>query len=339
MKFRTPVELPKQELQLTPYSHIMTIGSCFANHIGQRLYESLPAGHVCVNPNGTLYNPVSIRNVLVSYLPESIVPHYNKQGFFEDTKEKQWKHWDYSTAFFASSQEALMQMLEQNWQKANEVFERLDVLFITFSTTHAYCLNEGEYAHCYVANCHKQPSSVFTENTFTCGDLFPWWESFLNELYDQMPHVKVVFTVSPYRYAKYGMHENALSKANLLLLIEKICSHCHNAIYFPAYEIVNDELRDYRFYSSDMLHPSEQAIDYIWERFTDWAFTAELRECAKERMAILKARNHKPSNPESESYRTFIKDLEEKEKNFESKWTQSKPLLKLIQDIKSQKNK
>ncbi len=324
MKFTTPVELPEQPLQLTPRSHIMTIGSCFANHIGQRLTESLPQGRVIVNPRGTLYNPLSIALTLASYLNNGEEASLKSDGFFEDTRGDGWRHWDYSTAFTASTQAELQCQLQQNWRKTKEHVEKLDGLFITFSTNHAYCLNEGDYAHSFVANCHKQPRTLFTERSFTFNELYPQWEQLLNNLHTKRPGLKVVITVSPYRYAKYGMHENALSKAHLLLLAHHLCTHCHDTLYFPAYEIVNDELRDYRFYAPDLLHPSEQAIDYIWERFTAWCFTPELQACAKERMALIKARSHRPTNAESENYRSFLKKLEEKELAFEKKWNEGR---------------
>ncbi len=321
MKFTTSVELPKQKLQLTPHSHILTLGSCFADHMGNYLFESLPEGLVCTNPHGTLYNPISIRNTLVHLLSDSIEFSINPSGFFKDAESKQWRHWDYSTAFVASTRKKLELKLQENWQKSFEVIKHLDVLFITFSTNHAYRIEQGPYAKHYAANCHKQPATLFTDQNFTSEELLSCWESLLQELYTKRPELKVVFTVSPYRYAKYGLHENALGKAHLLLLTEQLCSRYPNAIYFPAYEIVIDELRDYRFYAPDMLHPSEQAVCYIWERFAQWAFTPELHECAKERQAIMKAYQHRPTNPKSKDHQMFLKRLKEKEEFFQQKWT------------------
>lgn len=319
MIFRTPVELPPQQIQLTPQSHTFFIGSCFADHIGQLMTNCLPNKQVIVNPHGPLYNPISIRQVLASYLPSGIVKPFDEAVFFK-TPEGEWRHWDYSTKFTAPTQEALKQMLRKDWLDVQKHFVTTQTLFITFSTDHVYRLTQGECIGHYVANCHKQPSRMFAECTEPLEQLTTLWTNFMQLLHNELPQMQVVFTLSPYRYAKYGMHANALSKARLMLLIDSLCQQFSFTHYFPAYEIVTDELRDYRFYDTDMLHPSDQAVNYIWERFTEWAFTDSLTNYAHERTALLRAMQHRPLNAQSDAHKAFLNKLEQKKKDFLRKW-------------------
>lgn len=320
MNFRTPVELPETSLQLVPQSRVLFIGSCFADHVGQRLAANLPANQVCINPHGTLYNPVSIRNVLATYLADAVVKPFTEEGFFQ-IGSGEWRHWDYSTKYFASSRVALAAMLQEHWLQTANFVHQADALFITLSTDHVYCLREGEYSGACVANCHKQPARLFREEVADWNALCEQWGAFLSAYHRDYSRQKVVFTLSPYRYAKYGMHENALSKARLLLLIDSLCKEFGSFVsYFPAYEIITDELRDYRFYAPDMLHPSEQAIDYVWEQFIDWAFTPQLTAFARERSALLRDMQHRPINPNSEAHQQFLRKLAEKKRRFEEKW-------------------
>ena len=320
MKFSTPVSLPSEAIRLTPQSRVMFIGSCFADHIGKHMAACLPPSQVCINPHGPLYNPVSIRNTLVTYLPEAIAAPVHPDGFFQ-TQDGEWRHWEYSTQFTASSRQALEAQLMADWERTKNLFAQLDVLFITFSSDHAYWLEEGKFAHNCVANCHKQPSRLFSESVQELKDMIHWWHYFLSDLHQELPQLKVVFTLSPFRYAKYGMHESQLGKARLLLLIEEMQREFGCFVsYFPAYEIVCDELRDYRFYDSDMLHPSQQATDYVWERFRSWAFTPELSAYADERTALLRAFAHRPINPHSEAHQAFLQKLEAKKQAFMQKY-------------------
>ena len=320
MKFSTPVSLPPEAIRLTPQSRVMFIGSCFADHIGKHMAACLPPSQVCINPHGPLYNPVSIRNALVTYLPEAIAAPIHPDGFFQ-TQDGEWRHWEYSTQFTAFSRQALEAQLITDWERTKNLFAQLDVLFITFSSDHAYWLEEGKFAHSCVANCHKQPSRLFSESVQELKDMIYWWHYFLSDLHQELPQLKVVFTLSPFRYAKYGMHESQLGKARLLLLIEEMQREFGCFVsYFPAYEIVCDELRDYRFYDSDMLHPSQQATDYVWERFRSWAFTPELSTYADERTALLRALAHRPINPHSEAHQAFLQKLEAKKQAFIRKY-------------------
>lgn len=190
----------------------------------------------------------------------------------------------------------------------------VDIALFTLGTNHVYILNEtGEI----VDNCQKRPQRLFTERELTVGECRDYLMEAVRLLRKINPETKVIVTVSPIRYAKYGYHESQLSKATLLLATKELDGV---ATYFPAYEIMNDELRDYRFYQPDMLHPSEQAVDYIYERFKEVFFSNEARQFEEEWQPIQRALNHRPFNPESEEYKAFLAKAREDEKRFMEKW-------------------
>ncbi|MBQ6377176.1 MAG: GSCFA domain-containing protein [Prevotella sp.] len=173
------------------------------------------------------------------------------------------------------------------------------VVFLTLGTNHIYRLKEtGEI----VDNCQKRPQSLFTEEELSVDACADYLQKTIDILRQRNPEVNIVLTVSPIRYRKYGYHESQLSKATLLLAVEKVTG----ATYFPAYEILNDELRDYRFYKEDMLHPSDQAVEYIWERLSDVYLSAEAKAFLKEWAPLKAVLNHKPFDPDSEEYRTLM---------------------------------
>jgi len=179
-----------------------------------------------------------------------------------------------------------------------------NVAVLTLGTNHVYILNStGEI----VDNCAKRPHSLFTERELGVDECFGYLAEAVDVLRSRCSEVKVIVTVSPIRYAKYGYHGSALSKAVLLLAADKLVKACSGTVvYFPAYEIVNDELRDYRFYAPDMLHPSEQAVEYIWEIFSDTFFSADARRFIAEWQPIKKALEHRPFNPDAPAYKEFM---------------------------------
>lgn len=187
---------------------------------------------------------------------------------------------------------------------ANMVF---NVAILTLGTNHIYVLKETNEV---VDNCAKRPQSLFREEQLTVDDCADSLMKSVRLLREGNPDIKVILTVSPIRYAKYGFHGSQLSKATLLLAVEKVLKTVpspENIMYFPAYEIVNDELRDYRFYKEDMLHPSEQAVEYIYERFAETFFGKETLQFLKEWKPIKEALAHRPFHPESQEYLNFVK--------------------------------
>ncbi|MEG1729676.1 MAG: GSCFA domain-containing protein [Bacteroidaceae bacterium] len=301
MNFRTSVELPSKEAQIKVSDKILFLGSCFANNIGKRMQQFKFDNDV--NPFGVIYNPISIVSVLEvlyrkAYLNEELPEHY----LFE--AHGVWRSWIHSTLFGACDKTLFRKQIEEQIAHTAERLKHLDVLFITLGTNHRYILKQENIT---VTNCHKQPSSWFVEEETSVSLIVESFEGVLRKIRAENPTLRIIFTISPYRYAKFGAHGNQLSKATLLLAVNALCTNPSFACsYFPAYEIVNDELRDYRFYAEDMLHPSQQAIDYIWERFSECYFDATTKEFLHEWETIQKAIAHEPFCPKSVTYRAFL---------------------------------
>ena len=198
---------------------------------------------------------------------------------------------------------------------------RFDVAIFTLGTNHIYILKEtGEI----VDNCMKRPQRLFREEQLSVNECADYLSKAVGLLKERNPEVKVVFTVSPIRYAKYGFHGSQLSKATLLLAVDKLVSASSGELcYFPAYEIMNDELRDYRFYQPDMLHPSEQAVDYIYELFAETYFSADAKEMVREWQPIKAALAHRPFNPDSEEHKAFLAKVSAQKDAFLAKWKRS----------------
>lgn len=194
-----------------------------------------------------------------------------------------------------------------------------DFAVLTLGTNHVYRLKETDEI---VDNCQKRPQSLFREEVLSIDECVDFLSQAVDSLVKRNPDIKVIITVSPIRYAKYGFHESQLSKAVLLLSANEMEKrYAGKVFYFPAYEIVNDELRDYRFYASDMLHPSEQAVEYIWECFSVSLFGADTLQFLKEWQPIREAINHRPFNPDSEAYKEFVNNTLVKVRALKQKYT------------------
>jgi len=190
--------------------------------------------------------------------------------------------------------------------------------FITLGTNHVYRLREtGEI----VDNCEKRPQRLFHEELLSVDECADYLRQAVAVLTSRRPDIRIVFTVSPIRYRKYGYHESQLSKATLLLAAETVTSETSRTSYFPAYEIFMDELRDYRFYASDMLHPSEQAVDYIWERLVDSYFSPKAKCYLEEWRPLKQALSHKPFHPEAPEYRLFLEQTHKRLAEFQQKYS------------------
>ena len=278
MEFRTIVDIEKPGFEIEPCEEMLFVGSCFADNIGARFKEE--KFRATVNPFGVMYNPASILH----------------------TVEK----------LSLGVQSNLPQNVQSHLQCDCSLYTNLQFVktaFFTLGTNHIYRLKStGEI----VDNCQKRPQSLFTEEELTIDECADYLQRAIDILRQHNPNVRVVLTVSPIRYRKYGYHGSQLSKATLLLAVQKVITNCPLSTvnsplsYFPAYEIVNDELRDYRFYAEDMLHPSSQAVEYIWQRLSEVYFSAETKAFLREWQPLKAALNHKPFNPDSQEYRIFI---------------------------------
>ena len=282
LQLQTPVSISRAPFSIDPMERMLFVGSCFADNIGRRFVED--KFRAVVNPYGVMYNPASILHTVERHLSET------------------------------------------------DIYPQTVVF--TLGTNHVYILNStGEI----VDNCRKRPQRLFTERELSLTECCDYLSRAVEQLRRVNPRVRVVVTVSPIRYAKYGFHGSQLSKATLLLAADRLVKQYAAmmeregneaggetvspfVVYFPAYEIVNDELRDYRFYREDMLHPSEQAVDYISQRFADTFFSDKTHEFLKEWKPIKAALAHRPFNPDSEEYRQFLANAKNAERRLLAKY-------------------
>ena len=312
MQLFTPVALPPAPFRLTPASRVLTLGSCFAQHIGQHIAAALPDGHALVNPFGPLYAPQVIAHHLRLLLDTAPLPDAT---YFEGV-EGMWHNRWFSTHVSSVELATCRRLTTDALDAARNLLRRADVLVLTLGTDRCYRLPDGRL----VANCHKQPAATFTEHAADVETLTSDLRRALDSLRALRPELQVVWTVSPYRYAKYGLHASQLAKARLLLAVDALCATDERSVYFPAYELLLDELRDYRYYARDLLHPSDTAGELIGERFADWCFAPALHAFARERARLLRAHQHRPLHPESDAHRAFRAKLRHEAELFKAKW-------------------
>lgn len=248
MKWRTEIEIPKSPWQLSPESRVLLVGSCFTDEIGTKMQQH--GLHACCNPTGVLYNPLSIVQSLNGDMRIELVEH---DGLYHSMA--------HHGSFSGTDSEQVLRHCLQAQTELHQALEEADAVFITFGTSYVYYRNNQ-----VVANCHKLPEREFTRSRLTVDQILSAWRPLIRT----MPDKHWVFTVSPIRHQRDSMHGNQLSKAVLLLAIEQLQQDFPEQVtYFPAYELLLDELRDYRFYADDLVHPSAQAVEYIWQRLCD----------------------------------------------------------------------
>lgn len=306
MKLQTPVEIPNDDFKIGLQDHILVLGSCFAEHIGRHLEEYKFS---CVtNPFGVLYNPESIRLALSVIANQSEGKAYPQSYFFQSGGL--WHSWLHSSLFSGTSLEKCKSNITTALQTIVPTFRQTYAIILTFGTNICYQLKSNGLV---VGNCHRQPANLFEEKALGINEIVTSYTSLLNSLFAALPQLRILFTISPYRYQKYGMHRSQLSKATLQLAVDELVKKYPNrCYYFPSYEIILDELRDYRFYDEDMLHPSEQAINYVVEQFSSYAFDEKALAFLAEWLPIKRAIGHRPLHPESTEYRIFIEKLNNK---------------------------
>lgn len=297
MEFRTKVVIPKATFPITYQDRILLLGSCFAENIGEILQQNKFT--VDINPFGILYNPSSIASCLKRLLhPE----HFSKQDLF--LHEGVYHSFSHHSRFSSYNKEEALKNINERLYRTSGFLNQTLWFIITFGTSYVYRLKEDGKV---VSNCHKLPDKIFQRERLSVSVIIEEWKQLLLSLWEHYPDVRILFTVSPIRHWKDGAHANQLSKSTLLLAIDELMKHYpERVIYFPAYEIIMDELRDYRFYAEDMLHPSSLAVRYIWERFEESLLSPETRSLMKEWEQIRKAIQHKPFQPESKSHQDFL---------------------------------
>ena len=272
MKFRTELSIRPSDFKISHDCKIAIQGSCFAENIASKF---LNAGFtIDLNPFGISYNPSSLSNNLKRLI--------ENKSFRTDEliKEKDIYHsFSHHSRFSGTDPEKVISGINSGMELSSDFLKTADLLIITFGTAYVYRLQSTDAV---VSNCHKIPAKFFTYKRLTIDEILKDWIDLIERLKKFNPSLQILFTVSPIRHLKDGIHENQLSKSILLLSVDELLKKYSHCYYFPSYELLLDDLRDYRFYNEDMLHPSSQAIDYIWGKFSEAWFDEKTMMKARE---------------------------------------------------------
>ena len=294
MEFRTIIPITPFIRKIDHSQRLLSLGSCFADNMAAHLAEA--KFRITASPTGVLFNPESIAAALERFAegraPELTELQYSNENWFSFDFHSSFSHHE-----IAQAQDAMRQGVENG----AAALRQAETLIFTFGTAIVYRLTTSGRV---VANCHKQPQHIFRREMLSVEEIVERYNALLSGI---LRDKRVIFTVSPVRHLGEGLEENSLSKATLRLAINEIVGRNANAHYFPSFEIMNDELRDYRFYAEDMTHPSKMAVDYIWERFSEAAFSPATRQIIARVEKIVTAAAHRPFNAQSEAHRTFCR--------------------------------
>lgn len=301
MKLQTQIPLkPEQHNQIDYHSKLLLLGSCFVKNIGEKLnYFKFQNS---VNPFGILFHPLAIEKLITNAINEK--EYAEEDVFFHN---EQWHCFDAHSQLSASSKIELLESLNANIQITRKQIHQSSHIIITLGTAWTYRFIETDR---FVANCHKVPQKQFLKTLVSVDAITESLESIIALIKSVNPQVSIVFTVSPVRHLKDGFVENTQSKSHLLTAIHQVVDPSKQQYYFPSYEIMMDELRDYRFYKDDMIHPNQTAINYIWEKFQNVWISKSSIEIMEQVDSIQKGVAHKPFNPKSESHKQFLQQLE-----------------------------
>ena len=301
MQFQTHIQIRPFEQKIDHSQPILSLGSCFADNIAKRLQRA--KFDTTAAPTGILFNPESIARVI-----ERFDRAREDKGSLPTIKELHqangvWYNYDFHSSLSHIDANVALAQMNDAVMRGAEALAEAKVVIITFGTAFVYRLHEsGEV----VANCHKQPQRLFSREMLSAEDIAQRYNALLQ---GPLADKRVIFTLSPVRHLGDGLEQNSLSKATLRVAIAEIVAKNSNADYFPSYEIMMDELRDYRFYADDMAHPSALAVEYIWERFSQTALSCATLDAIKRIEHIMAAAEHRPFNPESDAHRAFCRKM------------------------------
>jgi hypothetical protein len=292
MQFRTTVKIESLKQKIGHNDSILSLGSCFADNIASRLAAA--KFQITASPSGVLFNPESIASAIERY-SRAAAPTA------EELREgdEGWYSFDFHSSLSHSEREVALAQMQQAVEQGAEALAKAKVVIVTFGTAWVYRLKENGRV---VANCHKQHQSLFSREMLSIEEIVERYAPLMEGV---LAGKKVIMTVSPIRHLSDGLEANSLSKAILRVAIDKLAERYDNVHYFPSFELLNDDLRDYRFYADDMTHPSAVAVDYIWERFEEYAFSAATIDIIKRLRKIADAVAHRPLNADTEAHRNF----------------------------------
>ena len=294
MKFRTEIEVKPFARQFGYDDTLFAAGSCFAENISARLAAA--KFRVTANPAGVMFNPESVADLVERCAARQ---HVDPSEMFEGAEG--WFHYGFHGSFSRRDIGEAVTAMNSAIDEGHRALAEAGTVIVTFGTAFVYRLAEN---YVTVANCHKQPAATFIRERLSVGEIAARWSRLVE---NQLAGKHIILTVSPVRHLADGLEANSLSKSIVRLAAEELAERYENVDYFPAYEIVCDDLRDYRFYADDMVHPSPAAVGYVWEKFAAAALTDEARALVPKVEAVVAAAAHRPLHPESESYREFCR--------------------------------
>jgi lysophospholipase L1-like esterase len=302
MQFRTTLSIPKPTFEISYEKPLMMLGSCFTENIGIRLQSlHLP---VLTNPFGIVYNPVSMSKG-INYLVTDDM--FSEKDIFKEGDL--WHSWQHHSRFSSPEKSEILRGINDEFSMARNHFAKTKMLILTLGTAHVFIEKKSNQV---VNNCHKVPPQYFDKKRLSVEEVVLNLKTVFEKIFSQNTDYQIVMTVSPIRHLRNGLIENNRSKAVLLLACAELSDLFPNVHYFPAYELVIDDLRDYRFYATDMMHPTDQAIDYIWQHFTDTFFTEKTKMIMDEVQKINLMKQHRPLHPNTEGYQQFVNNLQQK---------------------------
>ena len=319
MQFQIPIEFKKLNPPITYQDKILLIGSCFTEHIGNALGDLKFA--ICQNPNGILFGPDAVCKSLLSYIGNK---KYTEADLFQ--LNEVWNSWQHHSRFSNINADEAVRIINESQRVAHNFLKKADWLIITLGSSFSYRVTSNadlasENSGDGVANCHRAPVNWFTKEMLEIEDIKSMLEDCLKQLKQYNPELKFIFTVSPVRHIRDGVVENNRSKARLIEAVHHLTTKFESAYYFPAYELVIDVLRDYRFYDIDLVHPNYPATEFVLEKFADSCIVEEAQQLMQEVKKIVIARKHKAFQPETKAHKQFLITHFEKVKALQEKYS------------------
>ena len=311
MKFHFEFDIKKLSQTITHKDKLLLIGSCFTESIGEKLKKYKFS--VLENPNGILFNPVSVAEALTNYIDNTQI---KESDLFQ--LNEGWHSWKHHSRFSGLSAEDSLNKINASTLEAHKYLKDADYLMITLGSSWIYTFTEkalNAKIGSVAANNHKAPADWFSRRLMTTEEVLQTLDNILYRLFHFNSKLKIIFTISPVRHLREGVVENNRSKAVLIQAVHHLVDKFDKLYYFPAYELVIDDLRDYRFYSEDLVHPNYFATQYVWKKFIDACIDERAKNLMEEIHSINLAYQHKPFNPSSEQHRKFLDSFLEKTKN------------------------
>ena len=319
MQFQVPIHIKSPDPRINYRDKIMLTGSCFTEHIGNSLSDLKFS--ILQNPNGILFDPRSVCQSLISYTHNK---QYKKEDLFY--LNEVWNSWEHHSRFSNTDPANAIKNINESQQQAHDFLKQAEWLVITLGSSFSYRLTGEAHkasstAGQGVANCHRAPSQWFTKYMLTVDEIISLLDSTYHRLKEFNPALKIVFTISPVRHIRDGVIDNNRSKARLIEAVHLMVSHYPGLFYFPAYELVIDVLRDYRFYDIDMVHPNYPATEFVMEKFRETFIDEESQQLMEDVKKIVIARKHRPFQPETNAHKEFLKRHLEKSEELQSKYS------------------